>query len=116
MALYDQLKGQIDQVLAAAKTAAADKQITLKEAVTIGMEVFHAVAIAASSLPGTTKDEKKAVLIKVADDFYKSVLAPIDIPGVPDFLESRLVDPLLGNVFSKVAEGVIDWILFKVEG
>jgi len=116
MALYDDLKAQIDIVLAAAKTATADKQVTLKEAVTIGLEVFHAVAIAAKGLPNSTHDEKKAVLIQVADEFYRQVLAPIDIPGIPDFIESRFVDPAIGNVFSKMAEGVIDWILFRVEG
>jgi len=116
MALYDDLKNQIDIVLAAAKTATADKQVTLREAVTIGLEVFSAVAIAAKALPNASHDEKKAVLIQVADEFYKQVLQPIDIPGIPDFIESRFVDPMLGNVFSKMAEGVIDWILFKAEG
>jgi hypothetical protein len=116
MALYDELKVQIDKIIAAAKAATADKTITLKEAVAVGMEVLDAVAILVKQIPNQSHEEKKAVLIQAANDFYSAVLAPIDIPGIPDFIESRFVDPALGNIFSKVAEGVIDWILFKIEG
>lgn len=114
--LYDQLKGQIDTILAAAKTAAEDKQITLKEVTVIGMEVFHGIAILATSFPESSHDERKATLLQVADQFYSSVLAPMDIPYVPAIVENTIVDPALGKVFHSVAEGMIDWVLAKVEG
>lgn len=114
MALYEQLKLQIDGLMAEIKTAVADKQITLAEAVNIGLELFETVALVAESLP-STRAEKKALLLQVADDFYLNVIAPMDIPYVPDRLES-LLDRALAGPFHKIVEGVIEFILNKVEG
>lgn len=112
MALYDELKIEIESVISAVKAAADDKKITLQEVAFLAMKVFELVAGIAAKVPAD-KAAKKALLLQVADDFYSAIIAPLDIPGVPEWLENRFVDPKVGEIWHEIAGGLIDYVLGK---
>ncbi len=82
-------------------------------------EVFELLTLAAGSFvkvtealtEGVDDAAKKAAVLKACETFYQQVLAPLDIPGVPNLLESTIVDPLLGKVASVVMSGIIDGLV-----
>ena len=114
MALYDDLQSEIEAIIAAAKAAAEDKKITLQEIAFLAMKVFDLVAGIAKKVPAD-KAAKKALLLQVADDFYSAIVAPLDIPGVPEWIENRFVDPKVGAIWHEIAGGLIDYVLGKGE-
>lgn len=54
---------------------------------------------------------KKEVVLKFASDFYDQVLAPIDLPRVPNVIETRWVDPALKEVYMLLVNGAINSIV-----
>lgn len=53
----------------------------------------------------------KAVVMLMIDDFYTKVVAPLDIPYVPNLIENTFVDPAVGRVFHEVASAVYDIVV-----
>jgi hypothetical protein len=65
------------------------------------------IRVADSADPDQPLDHK-AVVLEACAAFYDSVLAPIDIPKVPNLIEGSLVDPALRSLWLSAAEGVYD--------
>lgn len=61
------------------------------------------------SLPITPEDRRLAALL-VADEFYVKVIAPLDLPWIPDIAENNLVDPYLGRAWHEAAAGLYDFL------
>jgi hypothetical protein len=53
----------------------------------------------------------KAAIMLMIDDFYTKVVAPLDIPYVPNFIENTFVDPAVGKIFHEVASAVYDVVV-----
>lgn len=73
--------------------------------------VQHAETI--ENLDGETK--KKLVLMAV-DRFYVETLAPLDIPGLPNYIEP-LVDQLLRPIFNATVSSLVDvavWLFNRI--
>lgn len=56
-------------------------------------------------------DDLKATVLAAFDKFYDDVIAPLDIPFVPNFIETRWVDPMLKAALHKQVSGIFDAVL-----
>lgn len=104
--LYDAVKEEIAGIIAKYKEVAKDG-LTLPEIfslITSATGSFVRV-MEVSGRDGTVK--KEAALI-AAELFYDQVIAPLDIPHVPGFIETSVVDPALKKVFMAAVNGMID--------
>jgi hypothetical protein len=55
--------------------------------------------------------EKKALVVAAVVEFYKKVLEPLGIPGVPALLTNTLIDPLIERELPPLIGGVIDGLV-----
>ena len=53
---------------------------------------------------GDLRDEVVAGTVKI----YDEVIAPIDIPGVPNFIEKTVLDPALGKAIPGIVGAIYD--------
>jgi len=95
MDLYDVLKTQFEAVLAHYRAALADKKLTLLEKLKLAALALGSLVKVAELGSDSTGEEKKAAVTKMALRLWDEVLAPIDIPRVPDLLEQTVVDPVI---------------------
>jgi hypothetical protein len=49
-------------------------------------------------------------ITKQADELYDAYVAPLDIPGVPDFVERTLVDPAAKRILTAIIRGFYDLV------
>lgn len=110
MSIYDKLQGAIDQIIADYKAANADGKLSFSE-------IFTLVGNAVASFVHLTEDfgegtgpEKKAAVIAAIDRFFDEVITPIDIKGIPNFLES-IFDSSLKSLVLALADGWVDTIV-----
>lgn len=79
-------------------------QLTLK-AVASFIEIVDSLASAA------TGPEKKRVVMAAAAEFYDKVLGPLNIPRLPDLIETNIVDPALRALWLSFVDGAIEALL-----
>lgn len=112
--LYDSLEVKLNALLAHYKAAAVD-------GLSIA-EIWELVSDAVASATAIVKEAKtevgtdataKEVVLHFAEQLYDGVIAPYDIPKIPNFLETRFVDPGLKIVYMHLIEGALN-SLFKV--
>jgi len=100
------------------RAAIADGRLTFAEIGDVGtatIEVALELAEFVRELPDSIED-KKALILKAVDDFYTGTIAPLNIPGVPDFLEAAVVDPALGASLHFVVSYTLDAALKRASG
>lgn len=68
---------------------------------------FTHIVELAGTLNNISGPDKKAAVMAAAAKFYDTVIAPIALTGNP-IIERTLIDPLLKQVFLKLASGAID--------
>lgn len=56
-------------------------------------------------------DDLKATVLAAFDNLYDNVIAPIDIPYIPNIIETRFVDPLIKKALHKQVSGILDGIV-----
>lgn len=54
--------------------------------------------------------DKKAAVVAATADFYQKFIKPIDLPWIPNFLETTVVDPLLEREISLFAGWIVERI------
>lgn len=59
----------------------------------------------------TSETDIKTTVMTAIDELYDNVIAPIDIPYVPNLIETRFVDPLIKAALKKQISGIIDGLL-----
>ena len=107
LTLAEVLDKALADLIARYREATADGKVTISEVVTIGSAAVDGFVLAAQTVAGATGAEKHAAVLAAVDQFYASVIAPLDIPRIPDFIERTIVDPALGSVLHFVADGLI---------
>ena len=70
--------------------------------------IAHVIEMTSDS---TDAVDKKAVAMLAAEALYDNVIAPIDIPYIPNIVEKNVVDPAFRVVFLKLASGAYDAVL-----
>ena len=71
-------------------------------------KAWKAIVGIVETLEGAKGSEKKALAMYCVDRFYNEVIAPIDIPYLPNFIERRYFDPAMGRAVHEVADRAID--------
>lgn len=107
--LYSTVKNEIDVLIKEAKEATADKVITLSEVWTLSSHVIASFVKIADTLNADGAD-KKAVVLKAAELLYDEVIAPIDIPKIPNVIEPTF-DKFAKSLFLELVSGLIDFVV-----
>jgi hypothetical protein len=107
--LYDLLKQEIDKIVTLFEDAKADSDVTLSEVWNLVTEVISSLVKVAEEFGGDG-DNKKAAVLAALELFYDEVIAPLDIPYVPNIVEP-VVDRAAKRIFLQIADGVIDAIV-----
>jgi hypothetical protein len=107
MSLYDDFQASIDGIIGEYKMVIADGKISISEVFTaVGnatatfVQLFRTLGIGSEA-------ERKDAVVKAIGRFYDEVIAPIDIVGVPNFLEP-VVDKAIRELLLLLAKSWID--------
>ena len=108
MTIYDDLKTAVDQITAHYKEAASDGKLSFAE-------IFSLISKATASFiqlfekftDGASGADKKAAVLAALDAFFDEVISPLDIKGIPNFIE-----PVVDSSLKKL-EGGKDFYLMK---
>jgi len=110
MSLFEKLQSSIDQIIAEYKAANEDGKLSFSEIFTlVGNAVATFVRLMETFGEGTGAEKKAAVLLAV-DRFFDEVITPIDIKGIPNFLEA-IFDSSLKSLVLALADGWVDTLV-----
>ena len=109
MALYDDIAASVNSIIAKYKEIIGDGKLTLSEILSLAGAAAASFLELTKSLTALDEEKKKAILTAV-ETFYDTVLAPLDIPVVPNFLEP-VVDAGLKEVVLYVTGAMIDTLM-----
>lgn len=99
----------VDEVINAYKAAASDG-ITFEEAWALSLRGLNTLIVLAEALSGLAGEEKKKVVLDAFARFYDGVVAPYDIPRIPNVVEV-FVDGAIKQIFLMLAASSIDAIV-----
>jgi len=108
--LYDEIKEQVDALIIEFQAELEDG-FQLGDIWRLAAEVSRRLVLIVEAMGGEAGEDKKAAVLEAVDLFYATVIAPLDLPYVPNFLERRVGDPLLGKLFHALASAAIDAIV-----
>lgn len=115
MSLYDQIRAEVDGVVAGVKAkllaAKADGELTAGELWSLAMDGLTSVlgvAIRLLQILPASGPEKRAAAIEAAVEFYKAVIKPLNIPYLPDFIVEPMVDDAIERALPAIVGGMID--------
>lgn len=100
----------LNQITAELDLIRADGTLTFKEVVSFCVRLFQLTFPILQSV-AITATQRKDYALAIADEFYTRVVAPLDIPYVPTFVENSFLDPLIGKVWHEAASGLYDALL-----
>jgi hypothetical protein len=105
--LYSRIQDFIADTRADILAARADGKLTFSEG---GQIVYRSTRrlVAMAAALDVTGAEKKKLVMDAVDKIYASVIAPLDLPYVPEPFESMVIDPLVGKVIHEVASGLVE--------
>ena len=113
--LYDAISAEIVKLTDVIKGAAADKKLTITEIFTIVQQSVVSLTAVVRQFTEVAADQRRAAVIAAVKYLYDSVIAPLDIPGVPNFIEpavdkalGQLIEPAAGAAYDAIA-GVFDY-------
>jgi hypothetical protein len=115
MSLYDEIKEVIDTIIAKHTVAKADGVVSFQEVWKIFILGTKDIVKVLNDYAHSSED-KKAAAVAALDRFYAEVIAPLDIKGIPNVVES-LADKAVGSLLHTLADGLIDAVvaMLKVE-
>lgn len=109
--LYETVEAQLKALIAHYKTVAVDG-LTVEEiwelvqdAIASAMRIIKSADAQSGNTPSLTFDE---VIMHFAEEFYDQVLGPIDLPKIPNVIETRFVDPALRGAFLRLVRGMVN--------
>ena len=108
MTIYDDLKTAVEQITAHYKEATSDGKLSFAE-------IFSLISKATASFiqlfekftDGVSGADKKAAVLAALDAFFDEVISPLDIKGIPNFIEP-VVDSSLKKLALTLADAGID--------
>jgi hypothetical protein len=104
--LYDDVKAAIDQIIAKYKELAADG-LSFSEVWTLFQNATATLIQLVQKYGDYSGEQKKEVVIEALGRLYDEVIAPIDLKGIPNFLEP-IVDRALKQLLLTFAGPAID--------
>jgi len=108
--VYNDFVALLNQLQAQVAVIQQDNRITLSEAVSFIGNAIQQGYVIVSKYAATPTDRKDLVLMLI-DELYVRVLAPLDIPYVPGFVENSFLDPMIGKGLHYAVDGLYDVIV-----
>ena len=105
---YDVIKEKVDEVVGEYKKAVEDGTLEFSEALQLAILAGSSFVKLAAEIPDAKGEDKKAAVRKALMRFYDEIIAPLDIPKIPGFVENRIVDPAVRAIWGIVIDAVID--------
>ena len=106
MSLADELQGSVDKLIAEYKAATEDGKPSFREILSLVSSATASFAQLANSAGDSGAERKEAVLAMV-DQLFEEVIAPLDIKGVPNFIEP-MVDKAMKELVLYLADSWIE--------
>lgn len=105
--LYQSIEQFVTDTKAAYDVARADGNVTASEAFDLFIDCVRRLVTIASefAVPGA---DKKAAVMAAVDKLYDAVLAPIDLPYIPEVVERTVIDPALKKGVLFVSDRLIE--------
>lgn len=103
------LKAELDELLAYYKSLKTDGW-SMEDIYSFVTRAVASLVRLVGEYDATTTD-LKATVLAAFDELYDKVVAPIDIPYVPERIEARFVDPFLKAALKKQVAGMIDGLV-----
>jgi hypothetical protein len=107
MSLYDEFQSTIDNIIGEYKKVIADGKISISEVFTAVSNATATFVQLFRTIGVGSEVERKDAVLKAIGRFYDEVIAPIDIVGVPNFLEG-VVDKAIKELLLLLAKSWID--------
>jgi hypothetical protein len=104
------LSQAVDVVVASYKASVADGRLSFHEILTLVYNATATFVKLVESIDQRPGDTKKQVVLNAIDLFYATVVAPIDIQGIPNFLEGAM-DAVIKAFILALASAWIDAIV-----
>jgi hypothetical protein len=112
MDLYSSISQFVADTKAKLAEAKSDGKVTVSEIVVLFMDAGERL-VKAASLMDIAGADKKAAVLEALGTFYDTVIAPLDIPGIPNLIEGT-VDIALRSVLLKGADYFIEYFVSKL--
>lgn len=109
MALYDDISAAVTKIIDKYKEVIGDGKLSFSEIISLTGAVAASFLELTKTIAALDADKKKAILAAL-DQFYISVIAPIDIPVIPNIIEP-MVDAGLKEVVMYLAEAMLDTLI-----
>lgn len=101
------IKVKMQELVVSAKAKAADGKITLAEGWQLLQEGVQDAVYIVDQLQVSGVD-KKALVLQAAQQLYDNVIAPIDIPFIPNLVVEPIVDRVIGQMIQPMLSGMIE--------
>lgn len=108
--LFDLLEAEYQKVIDDYKAKVVDG-LTFQEMLELLTLATASFLDLSRYLAEADRDTLRGAVIQAATKFYNEVLAPIDIPSIPNWLENRIVDPLIGQAVPLLVASLVDALL-----
>jgi len=108
--IYTPLIGILEKLRAEVAVISEDGKITFSEVVQFAVRATQLFYTELSTVTALDAVSRKEVTMLALDEFYLKVIAPLDIPYVPTFVESSFLDPMLGKLWHQAADGLYEAI------
>ena len=103
-----EMTDRLEDVLKLGPKILADGKITLPEAFAFFGEVIEAAAEVIHTLED--RQGQFETVVEDCEALFDKYIAPLDIPGVGNWLEKRVVDPLIRSMFRPAIQKLYDAI------
>lgn len=108
--IYTPLIGILEKLRAEVHVISEDGRITFSEVVQFAVRAMQLLHTELATVTALDAVSRKEVTMLAFDEFYLKVIAPLDIPYVPTFVESSFLDPMLGKLWHQAADGLYEAI------
>jgi hypothetical protein len=113
----DLVREEIAKLIEEAKVAYADKTVSVSEAMGLLTKASMSfIAIYAQFKTVLDASDMKTVITESVVQFYESVIRPMDIPGVPGFIENTVVDPMISKMIPYIVPALYDALMQYLPG
>lgn len=108
--IYTPLIGILEKLRAEVAVISEDGRITFSEVVQFAVRSVQLLHTELATVTALDAVSRKEITMLAFDEFYLKVIAPLDIPYVPTFVESSFLDPMLGKLWHQAADGLYESI------
>lgn len=110
-ALYDSVTKELNALLAHYKTLAKDGMTFAEIWELANNAINSATRIVAEAKQEFGDADMVDAILHFAEELYDQVIAPIDLPKVPNLIETRFVDPAIKYLYMQLITGAIKSIV-----